>query len=76
MVEAFERLASKKGCTPAQLCLAWVLAQGEDFIPIPGTKKSKYLRENWESLKIKLTQAELDEIRQDIKEIPIEGSQY
>ena len=39
-------MAKEKGCTPSQLALAWVLAQGEDIVPIPGTKRRKYLEEN------------------------------
>src|SRR5690606_7189347 len=46
MVEKIKTLASEKGCTPAQLAIAWVLAQGRDIITIPGTKRIKYLEEN------------------------------
>ena len=56
------RLAEKKGCTPAQLALAWVLAQGTDLVPIPGTKRVKYLEDNLGAARVSLTQAELDEI--------------
>jgi len=61
-VERFAAIAADKGCTPAQLSLAWVLAQGEDIVPIPGTKRVKYLEENVAALKIALTQADLAEI--------------
>ncbi len=57
-----EALAKRKNCTPAQLSLAWMLAQGEDIVPIPGTKRRKYLEENAASVNIKLTAADLDEI--------------
>ena len=65
-------IATKKGCTASQLCLAWVLAQGDDFIPIPGTKKEKYLRENLGALEVVLTKedlAEIDAITEHIKTV-------
>ena len=49
-----EELAAAKGCTPSQLALAWVLAQGEDIVPIPGTKRVKYLDENLGALDVRL----------------------
>src|SRR6202021_2454603 len=55
LASALAGVASQKNCTPAQLALAWVLAQGEDIIPIPGTKKTKYLRENAASVDIELS---------------------
>jgi aryl-alcohol dehydrogenase-like predicted oxidoreductase len=57
-----KRLAAGKGCTPAQLALAWVLAQGDDLVPIPGTKRVKYLEDNLGAVNVALTRAELDEI--------------
>ncbi|KDP23655.1 hypothetical protein JCGZ_23488 [Jatropha curcas] len=57
-----ENLAKKYGCTPAQLALAWVLNQGDDVVPIPGTTKVKNLVDNMEALRIKLTKDELKEI--------------
>ena len=62
LVEKIERLARDKGCTPAQLALAWVMAQGEDIVPIPGTKRVKYLEENLGALEVQLTAEELREI--------------
>ncbi len=62
LVERVEGLARRKKCTPAQLALAWVLAQGEDIVPIPGTKRRRYLEENVAALEIKLTPADLEEI--------------
>ena len=59
LVERIRALAADKGCTPAQLALAWVLAQGEDIVPIPGTKRSRYLKENVGALDIRLTREEL-----------------
>ena len=55
LVRRIEEMASERGCTAAQLALAWVLSQGEDLIPIPGTKRRKYLEENLASLDIELT---------------------
>lgn len=57
--EVVEQMARQKGCTPAQLALAWVLAQGEDIIPIPGTKRVRYLEENVGALQVRLTDDEL-----------------
>ena len=51
-----------QNCTPGQLALAWVLAQGEDVIPIPGTKRVKYLEENIRALDVKLSDAEVREL--------------
>ncbi|XVF38292.1 hypothetical protein REPUB_Repub20aG0088100 [Reevesia pubescens] len=65
----FENLAKKHGCTPPQLALAWVLHQGEDIIPIPGTTKVKNLENNIGSLAVKLTQ---DDLREICDIVPIE----
>lgn len=64
LVERIKKLAAKKGCTPGQLALAWVLAQGEDIVPIPGTKRLKYLEENVAAAQIKLTADDLQKIDQ------------
>jgi aryl-alcohol dehydrogenase-like predicted oxidoreductase len=62
LVRKVERLAAAKGRTPSQLALAWVLAQGEDIVPIPGTKRAKYLDENLAALQVQLTPEELAQI--------------
>ncbi|HWJ90009.1 MAG TPA: aldo/keto reductase [Flavisolibacter sp.] len=62
LVKKIEELAKAKGCTTAQLALAWVLAQGEFIFPIPGTKHLRYLEENAGALNITLSRKELDEI--------------
>jgi aryl-alcohol dehydrogenase-like predicted oxidoreductase len=62
LVKKIRAFAADKGCTPAQLALAWVLAQGDDIIPIPGTKRRRYLEENVGALDIRLTREELAEI--------------
>jgi aryl-alcohol dehydrogenase-like predicted oxidoreductase len=59
-VKQVELMAREKGCQPAQLALAWVLAQGDDVVPIPGTKRRKYLEENVGALEIDLT---IDDLR-------------
>ena len=62
LVRELEQLARAKGVTPSQLALAWVLAQGDDIVPIPGTKRVRYLEENLASNEITLTAEELEEI--------------
>jgi len=62
LVEEVETLACAKGCTPAQLALAWVLAQGDDIVPIPGTKRRAYLEQNVGALEVALSQDDLARI--------------
>jgi aryl-alcohol dehydrogenase-like predicted oxidoreductase len=62
LLRSVEAIAKEKGCTPSQLALAWVLAQGDDIVPIPGTKRRKYLEENAAALDIKLTTEDLRRI--------------
>jgi aryl-alcohol dehydrogenase-like predicted oxidoreductase len=62
LVERVEAIAKEKKCTPGQLALAWLLAQGEDIIPIPGTKRRKYLEENAAALDVKLSPDDLRRI--------------
>ena len=62
LVIRVEDIAREKGCKPSQLALAWLLAQGEDIVPIPGTKRRKYLEENLGALDLKLTATELQRI--------------
>jgi aryl-alcohol dehydrogenase-like predicted oxidoreductase len=62
IVEAVRTAAERKGATPGQLALAWVLAQGDDVVPIPGTKRVKYLEENVAAAQVSLTQEDLDEL--------------
>ena len=62
LVHEVEAMAKEKGCTTAQLALAWVLAQGEDIVPIPGTKHRQYLDENIGALDVKLTQDDLQRL--------------
>ena len=81
LVEALRTMAAKRGVTPAQLALAWVLAQGEDIIPIPGTKRRKYLEENVAAMDIELSEAELRELERGIsggrdRRQPLSGSAH
>lgn len=65
LVDKVKQLAARTGCTPGQLALAWVLAQGDDIVPIPGTKRRRYLEENVQAVDLKLdrdTLAELDAV--------------
>jgi aryl-alcohol dehydrogenase-like predicted oxidoreductase len=76
LVDDFAVLASKKNLTAAQLALAWVLAQGNDIIPIPGTKKRKYLEENAAAVDIELTQEDLSDIETLLAKYPDIGQRY
>jgi aryl-alcohol dehydrogenase-like predicted oxidoreductase len=62
LVQRIETIAREKSCTPAQLVLAWLLAQGPDVIPIPGTKRIDRLEENLGALRLQLTGADVDRI--------------
>jgi aryl-alcohol dehydrogenase-like predicted oxidoreductase len=64
LVERIKQMAAAKGCAPSQLALAWVLAQGEDIVTIPGTKRRKYLDENLDAMEVKLTPEDLKQIDQ------------
>lgn len=73
VMRQFKSLADKKACTISQLALAWLLKQGDDIIPIPGTKKIKYLEENWGALDVDLTDEEEKEIRKFVETAQIAG---
>jgi aryl-alcohol dehydrogenase-like predicted oxidoreductase len=62
LVRGIEEIAKEKGCTPAQLALAWVLAQDKNIVPIPGTKRRKYLEDNVAAVDVRLTQEDLRRI--------------
>ena len=76
LVDELNEIAKKKGCTPGQLSLAWLLAQGPDVIPIPGTKKIKYLEENLAALDVTLTSSEIAEIRKAVESAQVHGQRY
>ena len=73
-LDKVRELASEKGCTPGQLALAWVLAQGDDVVPIPGTKRRTYLEENLAAAEVELTQDDLARIDAELPEA--EGERY
>lgn len=73
LVNEFKRIAGYKGCTAAQLTLAWLLSQGEDIIPIPGTKKIKYLDENMAATNIQLTADEQKRLREMVNMADVQG---
>jgi aryl-alcohol dehydrogenase-like predicted oxidoreductase len=76
LVATVKQLAAAKGVTPAQLALAWVLAQGEDLVPIPGTKRLRYLEENMGALGVALSPAEVKSISDRLAEIDVVGERY
>jgi aryl-alcohol dehydrogenase-like predicted oxidoreductase len=76
LVEKIKAMASKKHCTPAQLALAWVLAQGDDIVPIPGTKRRKYLEENAAASEIKLSADDLKQIENISPKNAAAGTRY
>jgi len=76
LVKKIEEIASMKGCTASQLALAWLLAQGEDIVPIPGTKRRKYLEENVGAVQVTLNPAELDEIEAIAPQNVAAGQRY
>lgn len=76
LVEKVKELASSRGITPGQLALAWVMAQGEDIIPIPGTTKAKHLEENISATEIVLTKDELAQIDAIMPKGSVSGLRY
>ena len=76
LVERVGEIAHEKKCTPAQLALAWVLARGNDIVPIPGTKRRKYLQENIGALDVDLTSADLARIDEVAPKEAFAGSRY
>jgi aryl-alcohol dehydrogenase-like predicted oxidoreductase len=76
LAETVKEIAAEKGVTPAQLALAWVLAQGEDIVPIPGTKRVRYLEENMGALKVTLTVSDLKNIAARLAQIQVVGERY
>ena len=76
LVEKIKALAARKGCSTAQLALAWVLAQGDDIVPIPGTKRRRYLEENIGALDVHLAPDELAEIDAILPAGAAAGSRY
>ncbi len=76
LVERVGAIAQEKHCSPAQLALSWVLAQGEEIVPIPGTKRRKYLQENLGALDVNLTTADLERINEIAPRDAFSGLRY
>ncbi|HEY9850237.1 MAG TPA: aldo/keto reductase [Leptolyngbyaceae cyanobacterium] len=76
MVQRIEEIAKEKGCLPAQLALAWVLVQGEDIVPIPGTKQRKYLEQNAAAVDVELTAEDLQRIDEVAPKGVAAGTRY
>ena len=76
LADDFAEYAQSKNCTPAQLALAWVLAQGDDMIPIPGTKRRKYLEENAAAVDLLLNKNDLEKIEEIVDKHPDIGNRY
>ena len=73
LVNQLIAMAKKKGCTMGQLTLAWILAQGDDFIPIPGTTKIKNLEENAGAAQVKLSKEDVQELRDAVDKVGVAG---
>ncbi|MCG5212642.1 aldo/keto reductase [Streptosporangium sp. KLBMP 9127] len=76
LVAAVGAIAEEAGCTPAQLALAWLLTRGEDVIPIPGTKRLRYLEENSAAADVTLTPAQLDALERAVPAGAVQGARY
>ena len=76
LVDKVKDLATVKGVTPGQLVLAWLLAQGNDVVPIPGTRRIRHLEENLAAADIRLTDAELEQISQAVPPGAAAGERY
>jgi aryl-alcohol dehydrogenase-like predicted oxidoreductase len=76
LVREIEKMAKEKGCLPSQLALAWVLAQGNDIVPIFGTKRRTYLKENVEALQIRLTESDLEHLNKILPPDAVLGLRY
>jgi aryl-alcohol dehydrogenase-like predicted oxidoreductase len=76
LVDDLKAIADEKGCTVGQLVLAFLMAQGDDIIPIPGTTRVKNFDENMGSMQVKLSKDELSKIRKLIEETEVHGGRY
>lgn len=76
IADAVRALAHRKGATPAQIALAWVLAQGEDILPIPGTKRRERQAENAASVNIKLSANDVQELNASVEKVAVKGDRY
>jgi aryl-alcohol dehydrogenase-like predicted oxidoreductase len=76
VIDLLEKIAKKKGATPAQVALAWLLAQKPWIVPIPGTRRLERLDENLGALAVELTPADLTDIRNAMSKITVVGDRY
>ena len=76
LVDRVRAVAETKGCTPGQLALAWVLAQGEDVVPIPGTKRVRYLEENVGATEVVLSPDDLAALAEAVPRGAVAGARY
>jgi aryl-alcohol dehydrogenase-like predicted oxidoreductase len=76
IVDRVQAMAAAKGCTPGQLALAWLLAQGPDIVPIPGTKRLEYLAENVGAVKVSLSHQDLQQLNDSLAAVPVSGERY
>ncbi|MDC9580320.1 aldo/keto reductase [Xenorhabdus sp. PR6a] len=76
LVNIVKTLSHQVGCTPAQLALAWVLSRGENIVPIPGTKRRKYLEENVKAVDINIPQGVFDELSSAFSQNMAIGNRY
>ncbi len=76
LVQRIKEIAAAKGCTPSQLALAWVLAQGDDIVPIPGTKRRQYLEEDVQAIQVRLTAEDFRTINNVSPRGAVSGGRY
>ena len=76
LVDVIMALAVRKACTPAQIALAWLLAQGDDIVPIPGTRRIAYLQDNLGALSVRLEPDDLAELSRALNALPVAGERY
>jgi len=76
LASGVKQIAEEKGCTPAQLALAWVLAQGDDIVPIPGTRRRRHLEDNIGALEVELSKDDLERIQAIIPADAVAGQRY
>ncbi len=76
ITDVIAKFAAQKNCTPAQLSLAWLLSKGKNIVPIPGTKKLKYIQENARSVDIKLSTEEQELLERTVNKLAVIGERY
>lgn len=76
LVEVIMALAARKQCTTAQIALAWLLAQGDDIVPIPGTRRIPHLQDNLGALSVRLEAGDLAALDSAIRALPVAGDRY